>query len=122
MPEYPFLITLDVTHYHWKVQVYEPTIDENENIRTLLNAETPDIAKLQETFAGLLHSWNCTDRKGQPLPPTLESVRQLPQSVFLKIVTGLSEAIIRGFSDPKVNNSPLPITELKPGEPAQTTT
>jgi hypothetical protein len=116
---YPLVITLKVPHYGWEIKVFEPTLEENQTIDHELQAgfDKLDAAKLQQSFANILvpNGWNCTDRKGQLLPCNIEGVRQIPQSVFLKMIAELAEALKVGFSDPKPSSASSPTTKAEPG-------
>ncbi len=106
---YPFTIELKISHYNWTVKIYEPTLDEYEAMLQAL--KDGERKTLEQTMSGLLQSWDCTDRKGQPLPCNLEGIKQLPGSVFSKMITSLVESLNKGFSDPKANSESSPTTE-----------
>jgi hypothetical protein len=119
MVDYPFTLTLRISHYGWTVKVYEPTFDEMEALDKILNVPAGvivDYQALQEIFVKWLQSWDCTDRQGNPLPCNLEGIKKLPPSVLFKMVVELSQTLKSGFSDPKANSESLPTTEPKPGE------
>jgi hypothetical protein len=116
MMDYPFKIGLEISHYNWHWDVYEPTLDESIQMAELLRNPAKNIKDIQEMLAKILVSWNCVGRDGKPLTPDIEGIKQIPQSVLFEALNSLAKALQSGFSDPKPYTASSPTTMPSPGE------
>jgi hypothetical protein len=112
--DYPFTVGIDIKHYNWHWDVFEPTLDESIQMAELLQNPAKNVKEIQEMLAKILRSWNCIGRDGQPLPVTIEGIKQIPQSVLFEALISLAKALQAGFSDPKPLSTSLPTTEPRP--------
>ena len=113
----PFTLDIKVKNYGWTIKLFEPLMTELEafdaEVSKLVSNKSPkdaDFEPIRGLFVNMIHSWDCVDRKGQPLPLTLEGIRQIPPSAFFAMAIELPKVLRTGFSDPKESEASKPIT------------
>ena len=111
--------------YGWHTNFLDPNLFELEALQTAFKAG--DWPQLKKLMAGLITSWECTEKDGTPLPaPTFqapEPMDKIPQVVLRDILFGMLQTFL---SDPKASGSatesaptspPAPAAILMPGAP-----
>jgi hypothetical protein len=111
--------TVTVSNYDWKVEIFEASLAELDDLKASTGNDTEFAAKI----LSFIKAWNCTDKEGQLLELKVESLRKLPQSVLRFIITSIAEP----FKDDELKNAlKLSPTSAQgqeataPGIPAQT--
>lgn len=103
---YPTL-RIDIEEYEWFINVYEMTEREKQLISK--NVKEDNNEGVLDVIVGLIKDWNCTNRAGEPLPISRESLEELPQSIIERIITNSANPKRTALS-PKLNSSSLPAT------------
>ncbi len=103
---YPkFKVTIPL--YGWEVEYYEMTEGESMEMQEAIRELDTD--SMKEILAGMIASWNCTDREGRPLLVSSLNLEKLPESAIKIIVNALlsPEKQTGYLSDPKAGTSSL---------------
>jgi len=69
--------TITIPNYGWKVEIYEPSLKEVVELKN--STASTDDASFTKILAGLITSWDATDRQGVSLPISAESLYNWPQ-------------------------------------------
>ena len=85
-----------IPDYGWTVKFYEPTYGEIAELR-----KSSDEDKVRQALSTIVVSWDCTDRKGDALPVTVEGMAKLPVRVLLSIAASIFKSVEAVKDDPK---------------------
>ena len=96
--------------YNWGIEVVDITLNESDELHSLLTDETAFKAKILSYIV----SWGCTDREGKPLPITVDSLRDIPQTALNFIIMAIRNPLMD--DDPKNDSGRLPSSQPGTGE------
>ena len=115
--------TVKIPEYNWEIVFFDPTEGELlaiDEARTAVKNAKDDaailaaLAKVKGIVAGFIETWDCTDRKGNPLPVEGANFDKLPPKIKDALIAGITGPAEKS-ADPKADSASLPVTPLDEG-------
>ena len=100
----------------WTVELYELSVQEMQQLQqaygsaqaegTELNAEEL-LRQVVPVLLGVIKSWTCVNRSGEPMPLTVEGFMELPGMAVMEFINEVATLGSRGEAIPKAVTTTL---------------